>query len=216
LWISRALWICALAISPPFFPAPGGVQSPIPASAVSDASAAAAQRLTLPGVHNVGKVSEFLYRGSRPNEQGFSALKKLGVGTVVNLEGFWANGNERREVESLGMRYVNIPLGGWSTPSPAAVAQFLELVRDNADQKIFVHCRFGDDRTGVMIATYRMWRQNWTPEQALAEMHAFHYHSTWHPGLAKLVRKFPELSAADPAFASLRRHRSTSADPPPQ
>jgi len=167
-------------------------------------------------VHNVGKVSEFLYRGSRPNAQGFSELKKLDVETVVNLEGFWANGDERREVENLGMRYVNIPVGGWSTPSPATVARFLELIRDNPDQRIFVHCRFGDDRTGVMIAAYRMWRQNWTPEQALAEMHAFHYHSTWHPGLAKFVRKFPELLAADPAFAVLRSRKSSPTDPLPQ
>jgi protein tyrosine/serine phosphatase len=48
------------------------------------------------------------------------------------------------------------------------LACFLQLIRENRD-KIFVHCRLGDYRVGMMIAAYRMAEQGWTADEAMRE-----------------------------------------------
>jgi protein-tyrosine phosphatase len=189
--------------------------SPLDAQTMADASAphamarasfgAPAEKLKVAGVSNAGKVSEVLLRGAQPSAQGLVELKKLGVTTIVDLRGnsgpvAW----ERGQAESLGMRFVNIPVLGWSAPNDGQVAQFLKVVQQDPTQKIFVHCYYGEDRTGVMVATYRIAQQNWTPEQAAAEMDSFGFHYHLYPAMKSYVRKFPARLEADPVFASLR------------
>jgi len=191
------------------------VASPLDAQTMADASAphamarasfgAPAEKLKVAGVSNAGKVSEVLLRGAQPSAQGLVELKKLGVTTIVDLRGnsgpvAW----ERGQAESLGMRFVNIPVLGWSAPNDGQVAQFLKVVQQDPTQKIFVHCYYGEDRTGVMVATYRIAQQNWTPEQAAAEMDSFGFHYHLYPAMKSYVRKFPARLEADPVFASLR------------
>ena len=166
---------------------------------------ASAERLDLVGIHNAGKVSDVLYRGAQPSQEGLAELKKLGVTTIVDLRGNrgpveW----ERGRAEALGMHFVNIPVGGMSVPSDAQVAQFLKLFRDDSNQKIFVHCYYGADRTGVMVAAYRIARQNWTAERAVNEMNSFGFHNIWHHGMRSYVRRFPANFAVHSAFNELR------------
>ena len=165
---------------------------------------APAEKLKVAGVHNAGRVSEALLRGAQPSAQGLAELKKLGVTTIVDLRGnrgpvAW----ERAQAESLGMRFVNIPLRGWSAPDNAQVAQFLKLVQQDPTQKIFIHCYYGEDRTGVMVAAYRIAQQNWTADQAVAEMYSFGFHYHLYPGMKSYVRQFPARFAADLVFATL-------------
>jgi len=161
------------------------------------------QKLDIPGLPNAGKINDHLYRGAQPREQGLDELKKLGITTVVDLRGEdpqkidW----ERKELESLGIRFVNIPVSGWSPPTNEQVAQFLALFRDNPEQKVFVHCRFGNDRTGVLVATYRMAIEKLPPDQALHEMYFFGFNGFWHPSMKTFIREFPRRWASTPAFA---------------
>ena len=164
------------------------------------------EKLRLAGIHNAGKVNDVLYRGAQPKEQGLATLKKLGVTTIVDLRGEgpdrikW----ERKKTESLGMRFVHIPVSGWLPPSDEQVAEFLALFRDHPHQKVFVHCRFGDDRTGVFVATYRMAVEKWTPERAQAEMDFFGFNGFWHPSMKKFIREFPDHLKASPSLLSQR------------
>lgn len=176
------------------------------APAASGAPTPAAKRLSVSGIHNAGKVTDFLYRGAQPSKESFAELKKLGVTTVVDLrEGRNRPKEERKEVESLQMRYVYIPVSGWAPPRNAQVAEFLTLFKNNEQgQKVFVHCHFGDDRTGVMVATYRIAIEHWTVEQAIQEMHSFGFHYHWHPKMEAYVRNFPSALAKDPVFGAFR------------
>ena len=149
---------------------------------------------------NFGVVSERLYRGGQPENTGLAELRKLGVDIVVNLRDEPDRiARERAMVEGLGMRYVSIPWQAWEGPNAEQVAQFLKLLRDNSDRKVFVHCRRGAERTGVFIATYRMAHENWSPDQALEEMEQFRFHGMWHGNLKRFVRAFPTL-LLDPPF----------------
>ena len=162
------------------------------------------EKLALPGVPNAGKVSEFLYRGAQPRGAGYQQLQRLGVSIVVDLRSAGSTqAAEQRAVESLGMRHVSIPTNGFFGPTDNEVATFLQLLRNNQGKKTFVHCYFGDDRTGVMVASYRMAEQHWTADQAYNEMRVFHFHR--HLILmGHYVKFFPANFAIGPAFASLR------------
>ncbi len=164
------------------------------------------------GVPNFGEVTPLLYRGGQPTGEGFRGLKNSGVEMVVNFrnepDGIAA---ERRQVESLGIRYISIPWSSWHRPASLKVAEFLELLRANPQKKIFVHCHHGADRTGVMVAAYRIAVEHWTPPQALAEMRVYHFHSFWLHHLKKYVEGFPQQLAADPAFRALRPAAQASA-----
>ncbi len=108
---------------------------------------------------------------------------------------------ERRQAESLGIRFVNIPVSGWSPPSNEQVAQFLSLFRNNPNERIFVHCRFGDDRTGVFVATYRMAYDGWSAQQAMNEMYYFGFNGIWHPSMKTFIREFPSRLKTAPVLA---------------
>ena len=181
-------------------------QTAAPASAPSLTPRAFGQKLQIAGVHNAGKITDSLYRGAQPKETGLSELKLLGVTTIVDLRGedqekvTW----ERNRAESLGMRFVHIPVSGWSPPTDEQVVQFLSLFRGEPGQKVFVHCRFGDDRTGVFVATYRMTLEKWSAEQAMKEMYFFGFNGFWHPAMKSFIRDFPARLNSSPALASLR------------
>jgi tyrosine-protein phosphatase SIW14 len=172
----------------------------------SEMHSAYGEKLHIPAIPNGGKINDHLYRGAQPRPQGLAELKKLGITTIVDLRGedrekiLW----ERRQAESLGMRFVNIPVSGWAPPTNEQVLQFLSYLRDDPTQKIFVHCRFGDDRTGVFVATYRMAIEKWPAEQALREMYFFGFNGRWHPSMITFVRDFPARLNSAPALAPLR------------
>ena len=170
---------------------------------------APAEKLKLAGVHNAGKVSDALLRGAQPSAQGLAELKKLGVTTIIDLRGnrgpvAW----ERAQAESLGMRFINIPVLGWSPPGNAQVAEFLKALQQDPAQKIFVHCYYGEDRTGVMVAAYRIAQQNWTADQAITEMDSFGFHYYLYRAMKSYVRRFPSTYGEDPIFAPL--HTATA------
>ncbi len=160
-----------------------------------------AARLELPGVPNLGRASDTLLRGGQPTAEGLRRLSTLGVAIVVDLRASEREvAAERREVEALGMRFVSIPMSGVWTPRHAEVAEFLALLRHNPGRVVFVHCRRGAERTGIMVAAYRMAAQGWTPDQALDEMAAFRFRSVFYPHFVRYVRTFPEAYRGDPAF----------------
>jgi len=179
--------------------------APAPPAIARASFGAPAEKLKIAGVPNAGKISEALLRGAQPSPQGLVELKKLGVTTIVDLRGNRGPvARERAQAESLGMRFIDIPVSGWSPPANAQVAEFLKLFQQDPTQKVFVHCYFGRDRTGVMVAAYRMSQQNWTPDQAIEEMYSFGFHYHWYPAMKSYVRKFPATFAGDHTFAPLQ------------
>ncbi len=183
---------------------------PTPPAVARNSFGAPAEELKIAGVPNAGRVSDVLFRGAQPSAQGLAELKKLGVTTIVDLRGNRGPVNrEREKAELLGMYFIDIPVSGWSPTSNEQVAEVLKLFQQDPTQKVFVHCYFGRDRTGVMVATYRMTQQNWTPDQAVAEMDSFGFHYHLYPAMKSYVRKFPATFGADSTFAPL--HPASSA-----
>jgi protein tyrosine/serine phosphatase len=163
---------------------------------------ASAQKVQLAGLPNFGRISQQLSRGGQPNPVGFEELKKMGIDIVVNLRNETDEiAREQTLVQKQGMQYVNIPWRGSNNPSIEQIVQFLELLRANPDKKAFVHCERGAERTGVMVASYRISHQNWSGEQALNEMERFGFRGMRFGHLKKFVRDFPSLFLSDPALS---------------
>jgi protein tyrosine/serine phosphatase len=156
------------------------------------------------GVPNFGQVSATLFRGAQPSSSGYAELKKIGIATIVNFRNEKDEiAKERAEVEALGMKYVSIPWSGADIPNNAQVSSFLQLVNADPSQKIFVHCAEGKDRTGVMVAAYRMAYDNWVPDKAVQEMYTYHYHHFFLPQLQRYVEGFPKVFTQDATFSGV-------------
>lgn len=173
---------------------------------------ALARRLIVEGVPNFAEVTPKLYRGGQPTKVGFETLARMGIGIVVDLRG--SRKQERDEVTKLGMKYIAIP---WHCPFPKddVFARFLAVIRQNSDKKIFAHCRLGNDRTGMMIAAFRMAEESWTAEEAMREMKAYGFAFSHHficPGLAGYEKNFPRKYETSPVFRDLRDDRSLTGE----
>jgi tyrosine-protein phosphatase SIW14 len=130
--------------------------------------AASAQDLSgLPNFHNVNSQ---IYRGAQPTPQGFQQLAHLGIKTVIDLrEPGERSLAEKKIVEAAGMRYVSVPMQGFHTPSTEQITQVLSLFNNSSAGPVFVHCRRGADRTGTVVACYRISHDGWENTRALAE-----------------------------------------------
>src|SRR5277367_2273742 len=168
----------------------GAPQTPAPPASMQSAYG---EKFHIEGVPNAGKINSHLYRGAQPKLEAFAELKKLGVTTVVNLrsEDQPAVAAERAQVEAQGLRFVNIPIGGFSSPSNQQIIQFLAIFRDHPEETVFVHCHYGEDRTGVFVASYRMSLEHWPAQQAENEMNFFGFHRHWQREMKDFVRDYP-------------------------
>ena len=127
---------------------------------------------------NFRKVQEHMYRGGQPLPGGLKRLAEMGVKTVINLRGEDAGTRaEAAEAKTLGLRYYAVPMPGLSRPADAQVKQVMALVNDPENWPVFVHCKHGADRTGTIVACYRISKEGWTDGRALAE--ARQYGMSW-------------------------------------
>jgi len=126
---------------------------------------------TAPGVPNFYQVNDHVYRGAQPTDEGWKSLATLGVKTVIDLrlQDEHPTQVEKQAVEAAGMRYINIPMHGMAAPSNEQISKILGLLDSTKEGPVFVHCRRGADRTGTVIACYRVAHDHWQNKKALAE-----------------------------------------------
>lgn len=142
-------------------------------------------------IKNFGQMDDRFYRGARPKESDFAALKALGIQTVIDLTD--NTPKERGFVEAQGMRYVNIAIPDKEDPSDAQIQEFLNVVNNPATGKFFVHCAGGRHRTGVMGAVYRFNKYHWALDQVYNEMLAFDFYtSNGHGGQKRFVENYAQ------------------------
>ena len=123
-----------------------------------------------PGLRDFQQIDANVYRGRQPSPEGYITLAHMGVKTVIDLRGGMIHvPHEKRLVEKAGMRYVEERLSGLFEPHDKQIARLLTVMMDPSATPVFVHCRRGADRVGVLIACYRMAHDGWTNQQAFQE-----------------------------------------------
>lgn len=116
------------------------------------------------------QVSERLFRGSQPRAGGIRRLAELGINTIINMRGEnQLTRSDEAEARALGLNYFNVPLPIWGRPDDERVKRVMAIIAAPESGRIFAHCRDGVDRTGMIMALYRMSVEGWKPRDALAE-----------------------------------------------
>lgn len=145
------------------------------------------------GIENFVKVNDTLYRGGLPSDEQLKALVKLGVKTDVCLmNGLLGNeaaavAHEKAACARLGLRWVNLPVPYGVEPPASMVDRFLSTAETPSSGPLYVHCKHGRDRTGVMVAAFRIHHDGYTGDQALQEMQTYGYDPARYPYFTRFV-----------------------------
>ncbi len=125
---------------------------------------------TVPGIDNFYKVDDQVYRGAQPSDEGFRYLAQIGVKTVIDLrEADSRSRAEQKMATAAGLKYVSVPMGGLTPPTPEQTDRIMAILNDHASGPVFVHCKRGADRTGTVMASYRIEHDGWDSARALQE-----------------------------------------------
>jgi protein-tyrosine phosphatase len=150
-----------------------------------------------PGINNFHQVNQLIYRGAQPTPDGLEYLAKIGVKTVLDLrENGERSSEEEARVTSLGMHYVNVPMTGLTAPSSAEITRILVLMEAPSTGPVFVHCMRGADRTGAVVAAYRIDHDHWDNSRALNEAMSLGM-SFFQLPRQNFIRKFQPLLIMD-------------------
>ena len=135
---------------------------------------------------NLYMVDNGLYRSEQPEENGFKNLKALGMGEILNLRQYHSD-NDDADGSGLTLHNIKIDTG---SINEAHLLKALTIIK-NRKAPVLVHCRHGSDRTGAVIAAYRIIFNNWQKEKAIDEMKngGFGYHAKIYPNIVELIEK---------------------------
>lgn len=127
-------------------------------------------------IPNLRKINDKIFAGGRPRELGIKQLAAIGIKTIVDLRREVSErepGEVRKEkkwAEKLGMQFFAVPMHPFFTPKGEEIDEAVALIVNPANQPVFIHCDRGKDRTGMVIAAYRVKIDKWPPEKAYEEM----------------------------------------------
>lgn len=130
---------------------------------------------SIEGIKNFERVNAGLLRGAAPSDDAVRKLASRGVKTIVDLRHSGPGASHEEKLsDELGIEYVHIPLG-FGAPEPAKVKRVLAIINNPEKQPVFLHCRQGADRTGMLVGMYRMIYQGWNFEPVYEEMRRHHF-----------------------------------------
>lgn len=142
--------------------------------------------MEVPGVPNLHKIDDNLYRSAQPTEEGFRNLAKMGIKTVVCLRSSFP---EENRVTGTGLNFLLVPLSPIHIGEDD-IAVVLRIITGKHEGPYLIHCRHGADRTGVMSASYRMCVEGWSSADAIEELKegGYGFHSFLF-NIPRLLRK---------------------------
>jgi len=143
-----------------------------------------AQKVSIQGLHNLYKVNDSVYRSEQPDKQGFLDLEKLGIKTVLCLR---SKHNDEEVAKGTGFVLQTLPMKSESI-STQNIIDALRAIQ-KAKKPILVHCLHGSDRTGFIIAAYRIVIEGWTKEEAISELNypPFAYNKIDYPNIVAVL-----------------------------
>jgi protein tyrosine/serine phosphatase len=136
-----------------------------------------AKPIPMDGASNLFQVSDILYRSAQPTPDGLKRVQELGVKTVINLRAFH---NDVTTTQAVDLLDDELSINTWHI-TDADVIHVMRLLNDPAGAPYLIHCQHGADRTGLMVAMYRIIDQHWSKDAAIDELvhGGYGYHPVW-------------------------------------
>lgn len=137
-------------------------------------------------VENFYKIDEAVYRAEQPNDNDVKALEAAGIRSLLNLREYHKDNDEARGTQ---MKLYRVPMNAGNVNDPLIEQALTNLA--HAEKPVLIHCWHGSDRTGVVVAMYRMVFQNWPREKAIDEFKngGFGYHEWWYPNILEYLQR---------------------------
>jgi len=133
-----------------------------------------------------------LFRSPRPTADELRAWSPP-LATLIDLEPTAQETIEAAVAKTLGIVEVSIPMSSVFPPQAADVAQAAALMADKSKRPLCLHCKAGVDRSGVVVAFWRVRYCRFTPQAAHAEMLAAGFHryryAYWQPAIRRLLEQ---------------------------
>jgi protein tyrosine/serine phosphatase len=134
---------------------------------------------------NLYKINDVLYRSEQPSKKGFKEIELIGVKTVLNLRRLR---NNKKKAKDFNFNLVHHPIKTKEL-NESDILKALKIIK-NSEHPVLVHCWHGSDRTGTIIAAYRLVFDNWSKKQAINEFQKENlgYHYNMYPQLLVLLK----------------------------
>lgn len=167
-----------------------------------------AKPLDEPALPNLHQVTPVIFRSAQPEPGASEALQRLGVRSVISLR----FRGDRAELLP-GVRRIHAPIESWDVDHDEVMRALRALV-DPENQPVLLHCRHGADRTGTVIASYRMVVEGWSAEQAIEEMRdgGYNYHAIWR-NMVRYLKRLDVAAAREALGITTRDTGPAPADP---
>jgi protein tyrosine/serine phosphatase len=131
-------------------------------------------------LENFYRLSGDVYRSKQPDSEEMAVLDGMGIRSILNLREYHTDEDEARDTR---LRLYRVPVNAGEIDDDFVVEALRTITM--AEKPILIHCWHGSDRTGVVVAMYRMVFQNWPREQAIDEFvnGGYGYHAKFYPNI---------------------------------
>ncbi|MBA4244594.1 MAG: protein-tyrosine-phosphatase [Pseudomonas sp.] len=147
---------------------------------------------------NLYRMAPDLYRSALPSARDLPQLQALGIATVIN---FYQRGDEQW-LKDPQVVQVHLPLRT-DRIDDADVIEALRSIRQAQSRgRVLIHCKHGQNRTGLIAAMYRVIYQDWSKEQVLAEMRGGGFGGQERMGDAERYLRDADIPALRSALAT--------------
>lgn len=141
----------------------------------------AAVKIDIAGLNNMFRIDKDVYRSEQPETEDFALLEQYGIREILNLR-YWHSDAAKMSQTSIKEHRVRMKAHDMNNREIVAALKII----DNRKGAILIHCHHGSDRTGIIVAMYRIVFQNWSKKEAIDEMLSEKF--GFHPIYKNIVR----------------------------
>jgi protein tyrosine/serine phosphatase len=133
---------------------------------------------------NFYKVDNKVYRSAQPSREAMQTVYNVGIRHILNLRYFHSDKDEAKNID---LTLHRVPMVAHNITYPELV-RALRIIKQ-ANAPVLVHCYHGSDRTGTVIAAYRIAFQGWSKQKAIHELKrgGYGFHHTLFPNIPELL-----------------------------